>query len=42
MMIIMGMDVLEYRSPEVVMLNISYEGIVCSSIEHLEELEGEW
>ena len=31
-----------YQSPEVVTLETLYEGVVCSSNELLEEIEGEW
>ena len=31
-----------YQSPQIVVIEALYEGVVCSSNEMLEEIEGEW
>ena len=32
----------EYLAPEVIVMLLNYEGMICSSNELLEENEGEW
>lgn len=38
----MEMKVMEYSTPQMVVFDILFEGVVCSSNEWLDELEGEW
>ena len=31
-----------YQSPQIVVIEALYEGVVCSSNEDMDEIEGEW
>ena len=31
-----------YQSPQIVIIEARYEGVVCSSNEDMDEIEGEW